>query len=66
MSEAPLERLVRGAGLLALASLLFAITAAVGALLGDGWPNNHEGLSVFERAEAFRRAFLSGDLFPLW
>lgn len=41
--------------------------AAVLPLFGyDGWPNNHEGLSLFERAEAFRRAFAAGDFFPLW
>jgi hypothetical protein len=32
----------------------------------DGWPNTHEGLSLFERAEGFRRAFAAGDFFPLW
>ena len=32
----------------------------------DGWPNNHEALSIFERAEGFRRAYEAGDFFPLW
>ncbi|MBZ4420669.1 hypothetical protein [Myxococcus sp. RHSTA-1-4] len=41
--------------------------AALLPLLGlDGWPFNHEGFSVFERAEAFRRAYAAGDFFPLW
>jgi len=31
-----------------------------------GWPQNHEYLFFFERAEVFRRAFNEGDYFPLW
>lgn len=31
-----------------------------------GWPINHEFYAHFERVEAFRRAYLAGDWFPLW
>jgi hypothetical protein len=49
------------------AACLGVAIAAVLPLLGfDGWPDNHEGLSIFERAEGFRRAFAAGDFFPLW
>ncbi len=33
---------------------------------GDGWPYNHEYGAVFERTEQFRRAFLEGELLPVW
>ena len=35
-------------------------------LFVEGWPQNHEFLSSFERAEAFRQAFKEEDFFPLW
>ncbi len=34
--------------------------------LRSGWPVNHEFYAHFERVEAFRRAYLAGDWFPLW
>ena len=49
-----------------LACLGMAWGACLPVLRLDGWPNNHEGLSIFERAEGFRRAFAAGDFFPLW
>lgn len=48
------------------ACLGLAIAAVLPFFGFDGWPNNHEGLSLFERAEGFRRAFAAGDAFPLW
>ncbi|QRN96819.1 hypothetical protein JRI60_48910 [Archangium violaceum] len=49
-----------------LACLGMALAAVLPLLGFDGWPENHEGLSIFERAEGFRRAYAAGDFFPLW
>ncbi|WP_257462197.1 glycosyltransferase family protein [Archangium lipolyticum] len=51
---------------ISLACLGMAIAAVLPFFGFDGWPNNHEGLSIFERAEGFRRAYAAGDFFPLW
>ncbi|MFP2923865.1 hypothetical protein ACLESO_01360 [Pyxidicoccus sp. 3LG] len=49
-----------------MACLAVALAATLPLFELDGWPYNHEGLSVFERAEGFRRAYAAGDFFPLW
>ena len=46
--------------------LVVAAAATWPVLLRDGWPYNHEALSLFQRTEAFRRAFLALDLWPVW
>lgn len=51
---------------LLLAAILIAGLAMGRLLIADGWPHNHEMLSPFERTEGFRRAFLEGDLWPIW
>lgn len=61
---APRERLVRV--WVAVACLGVALAAPLPVFGLDGWPDNHEGSSLFERAEAFRRAYEAGDFFPLW
>jgi hypothetical protein len=48
-------------------ALAFIALLPILPLLGsDGWPNNHEALSMFQRVEAFRRAYAAGDLLPVW
>lgn len=46
--------------------MLAALLVAGPTLLHESWPDNHEGLSFFSRAEAFRRAYVAGDLLPTW
>jgi hypothetical protein len=48
-------------------ALVFLALLPILPLLGsDGWPNNHEALSMFQRVEGFRRAYAAGDLLPVW
>jgi hypothetical protein len=55
----------RGAAWL-LAYIPLAIFATQAGWRVPGWPINHEFFVMFERVEAFRRAYLAGDWFPLW
>ncbi|MEO8587259.1 MAG: hypothetical protein ABI584_13930 [Acidobacteriota bacterium] len=49
-------------GLLLLASLL----ACSRVFVVSGWPENHDGIASLQRVEIFRRAFVDGNLLPLW
>ena len=67
LPSATVPLLERGARLwVPLACLGVALVAPLPLFELDGWPFNHEGFSVSERAEAFRRAYAAGDFFPLW
>jgi hypothetical protein len=49
-----------------LACFLAALLTLLPQLGWEGWPQNHERLSLFERAEGFRLAYAAGDWLPLW
>ena len=47
-------------------SILCALVYLIPIFMHTGWPYNHDTVSFFERTEVFRRAFLSGNFYPLW
>jgi hypothetical protein len=52
--------------LLVFAAYLLLARVLTWAAYESGWPDNHERQAMFERVEMFRRAFLAGDLLPVW
>lgn len=53
--------------LFVLAAVYLLLTRAVAwSLFEPGWFENHERIAMFERVEAYRRAFVAHDFVPLW
>lgn len=51
-----------GVGLIAAVAVLVPLPI----LLANGWPHNDDQLSMFQRAEAFRRSYETGVWYPVW